>query len=137
VILLIRVVDLGFGALSTTNGGIFWFGYENRIRFLFWFGNENRMTPPSDSHYEKIDNWMTMPSGCHFKIKWQPDDILIRLSIFSQCELDLGVIRFSFFCQCESDGCVIGAIVKLKFYIRVQKEGIRVQEKLILNHKPH
>jgi len=39
VILLIRVVDLGFGALSTTSRWIFRFG----IWFWFWFGNENWM----------------------------------------------------------------------------------------------
>jgi len=48
-----------------------------------WQKNENRMTPKSSSHCEKIDNRMSMSSGCHFILKWQPDGMVIQLSIFS------------------------------------------------------
>jgi len=54
------------------------------------------MAHPSGSHCEKIYNRMSMPSGSYFFCKWQPDGMLIRFSIFSQCESDEGVIRFSF-----------------------------------------
>jgi len=75
------------------------------------------MTPPSGLHCKKIDNRMIYSSNCQF---------------FCNSELDASVIWFSFFCQCEPDGCVIGVIVELKFYIGVQEEGIRVQEELVI-----
>jgi len=42
------------------------------------------MAPPSDFHFKKIDNRTSRPSGCHLGKKCQPDEQVIRLSIFFQ-----------------------------------------------------
>jgi len=75
------------------------------------------------------DNRMMVSSGCHFILKWQPDDILIRLSFFLKCEPDGGVIRFLFFARINR----IGSVVELKFYIRIHEEDIRVQEEFVFS----
>jgi len=55
VILLIRVVDLGFRRCRRRTEEFSDLMYENRmgsIRFSFLFGNENRVTVPSDCHFK-------------------------------------------------------------------------------------
>jgi len=42
---------------------------------LHWQKNENRITPPSSSHYKKIDNWMN--PVLIFKSKREPHPVLI------------------------------------------------------------
>jgi len=98
------VIRLSFYFEMTTGWGY------HPVVILFW--NDNRMGVSSD---------------CHFILKWQPNDILIRLSFFLKCEPDGGAIRFLFFYPYKSDR----VIVELKFYIRVQEEDIRVQEEFV------
>jgi len=98
---------------------------------------------------------MGVSSGCHFILKWQPDDTPIRLSFYFEMTTGWGchpvilkwqpddiLIRLSFFLKCESDGVSsdsyffarmnrIWSVVELKFYIRVQEEDIRVQEEFV------
>jgi len=54
------------------------------------------MTPLSGSHFKKNDNRMSMSSGCHFKIKWQPDGTPIRLSFQNKMTTGWHPIRLSF-----------------------------------------
>jgi len=44
----------------------------------------------------------------------------------------MGVSSSSHFLASEPDRCVIKTVVELKCYIKVQEEGIRMQQKLVL-----
>ena len=121
MILLIRVVDLGFRRCRRRTEEFSdlmydpvliliwkWEPDDSPIRLSFQNQNDNRMSMSSGCHFQiKWIFFKWQPDGvssdCHFILKWQPDDILIRLSFFLKYEPDGGAIRFLFFYPYKPD----------------------------------
>jgi len=57
-----------------------------------------------------------MSFDSYFILKWQPDDILIRLLNFLKVTSEWDAIQFSFFLHYEPDGCAsyIRIFIELK-----------------------
>ena len=142
--MLIRVVDLGFGTLLTTNRRIFWFDVWEPDEFhpvvvLIWkwepddilirlsFQNKKwqpdeyviRFSFPNKMTFFLNDNRMRLSSDCHFILKWQQDECVIWLSFYFEMTTGCGVIRFFFYFKMTT-GWHTHSIV---FFLKCEPDG--------------